>query len=199
VSIEEVQKIQRLLDLGLSMTQADVYGATQFNLAVGRLNSVAPLSTLLGHLKTQSLDNSEITKMEPYALHRVCVRSPNSTGHAFVLLQNGWSPANRKFVAAGPKPGTMSPLYLAIVKKETVLVDVMLKLDDDVVRVSEVHGPISNLLELACSSRVDSPRIEMLLIRAGFYYAGLLDRVRQCAERHTDSALLRWLEEDKEQ
>jgi ankyrin repeat protein len=197
VSLGRVQIIPRLVDLGLSMTEGDANRITPFNVAVGKFNSAAPLSTLLKYARNQGASDDAITKMEPTALHRTCVRNRIFAVHASLLLEYGWSPGNRFLTKDGGNIEWVSPLYLAILKKEIVLVGKMLELPKDVVRVNEVHGPTPDLLGLAFGPRVDCPKIVLLLLRAGIAYNHFSNELNALAQRHNDSTLLKWLHEEK--
>ena len=165
VRTRKIQTIQSLLVLGLSMTEEDQNGITPFNIAVQHCGDSSPLLALLLHASMQAANVDEIPQIDPYALHRVCQETPIRLGHALTLLEYGWSPSER-FRTAGHTE-EMSPLYLAVLKKKTELVERMLLLPSDVVRVNQKHGPCQSLLALAMDGESGSNTIVLLLLQAG--------------------------------
>jgi hypothetical protein len=86
VRTAKTKAIQRLLQLGLSMTDEDENGVTPFNLAVEICGSSEPLLTLLRHAARQEDDSEELVDMDPAALHTICRDGPLDAGHASLLL-----------------------------------------------------------------------------------------------------------------
>ena len=191
-----IQTTKCLLVLGLSMTEEDERGVTPFNIAVQDCLDSSPLLTLVRHASVQTANVGVIPQIDPSALHRVCQESPMRLGHALTLLEHGWSPSERFRTVSGENTEEVSPLYLAIVKKKTGLVERMLSLPSDVVCIDEKHGPCLSLLALAMDAGCS--RIVLLLLHAGAGYRNCWTALNRFAERRVDFALSRWLHEREE-
>jgi Ankyrin repeats (many copies) len=193
VRYEKLQAIRWLLALGLSGTDGDENCITPFNIATQVSTFSNSMSMLLEHARMQGASVDEIEQMDPSALHTACQRNPTFRDHALVLLHYGWSPAKRFLNDDDGKSEPTSPLYLAVLKKEIVLVEKMLLLPKNVVRVNGLHGPCPNLLTLAMDDTVRCSKIVLLLLRAGIDYEDYWDNLKEFARWEGDAALLKLL------
>jgi ankyrin repeat protein len=89
VSTSKVRAIQKLLVLGLPMTDEDNSGITPFHVAAENFEFIDALSTLLGYANMQGAGHHEMVKMDLAALHLACLQTPICIGHAFILLDRG--------------------------------------------------------------------------------------------------------------
>jgi ankyrin repeat protein len=192
----KVRAIRGLLDLGLSMTDEDHRGITPFNIAVESVPFTDPLSILLLHARMRGVDSAEMTDMDPAALHTVCRNNPICAEKALVLLDHGWSPAKRFRTVDGTNSERVSSLYLAVMQREVVLVEKMLRLPKDIVCVNAVHGPCPNLLLLAMDY---TSGCALQLLEAGLDHKHFLQGLQEFAGSEVDFPLCKWLCVVKEQ
>jgi ankyrin repeat protein len=194
VSTGKAETVRRLLELGSSMTEEDENGITPFNIAIDKLTSLRMLLMLLRHARNQGANDEHITSMDPTALHTACKGHPVDVAKALVLLEYGWSPKHRFHTVDATDPERMSPLYLAVLKKETVLVERMLELEESVFRINAVHGPYPSLLKLALEDSGSGASMILLLLRAGVNYMSHLPDLYGVATKENYLPLLRWLD-----
>jgi ankyrin repeat protein len=194
VSTGKAETVRRLLELGSSMTEEDENGITPFNIAIDKLTSPRMLLMLLRHARNQGANDEHITNMDPTALHTACQGYPVDVAKALVLLEYGWSPKHRFHTVNGTDPEGISPLYLAVLKKETVLVERMLELEESVFRINAVHGPYPSLLKLTLEDSRSGASMILLLLRAGVDYMSYLPDLYGLARQENHLPLLRWLD-----